>query len=559
VPCERRAHPCVRLTRPTGAVRADGGDEGAAPMPEFDLSAIDLAIIGAYIVGILFIGFWVGRKKEDSESYFLAGRGMSWPLVGFALIAANFSGSLYLGLAGAGYDQGIAVWNYEWMATLVLVFFAVLILPIYLQSRISTVPEFLEKRYDHRARKAFSAFNVVTGMFIDSAGAMFAGALVLSLLFPDVPLMVHIIAIALLGGVYVILGGLQAVMITDTIQGALLFLAGGVIFVAAFGNFDFDWGVLPELAPEGGFTIAPPPDDEFLPWPGLFTGAVWLGFYVWITNHMVVQKVLSARNLDHGRWGALFAGLMQLPLLVLLIFPGILARGVFEELEDPDLAWPSLVFEFLPVGVRGVVVAALIAALMSTLDSVLNGASSLVINDWVKTRDKEYTERQLLRYGRIMVGVFMVVAAAWAPVITTFANIVEYFQSFLGYVTMPVVIVLLGGIFWKRATSQAGFWTLATVFPLGLLGFFTGEIFELYDLQFLYATGVMVVLSIVAFVAISLVTPAPDPSTFEEVSFDRSTWGRETEELRGKPWYRNYRYLALALLVVTVAVVVPFI
>jgi solute:Na+ symporter, SSS family len=528
-------------------------------MPEFDLSAIDLAIIGAYIVGILFIGFWVGRKKEDSESYFLAGRGMSWPLVGFALIAANFSGSLYLGLAGAGYDQGIAVWNYEWMATLVLVFFAVLILPIYLQSRISTVPEFLEKRYDHRARKAFSAFNVVTGMFIDSAGAMFAGALVLSLLFPDVPLMVHIIAIALLGGVYVILGGLQAVMITDTIQGALLFLAGGVIFVAAFGNFDFDWGVLPELAPEGGFTIAPPPDDEFLPWPGLFTGAVWLGFYVWITNHMVVQKVLSARNLDHGRWGALFAGLMQLPLLVLLIFPGILARGVFEELEDPDLAWPSLVFEFLPVGVRGVVVAALIAALMSTLDSVLNGASSLVINDWVKTRDKEYTERQLLRYGRIMVGVFMVVAAAWAPVITTFANIVEYFQSFLGYVTMPVVIVLLGGIFWKRATSQAGFWTLATVFPLGLLGFFTGEIFELYDLQFLYATGVMVVLSIVAFVAISLVTPAPDPSTFEEVSFDRSTWGRETEELRGKPWYRNYRYLALALLVVTVAVVVPFI
>jgi solute:Na+ symporter, SSS family len=528
-------------------------------MPEFDLTAIDLAIIGAYIVGILFIGFWVGRKKEDSESYFLAGRGMSWPLVGFALIAANFSGSLYLGLAGAGYDQGIAVWNYEWMATLVLVFFAVLILPIYLQSRISTVPEFLEKRYDHRARKAFSAFNVVTGMFIDSAGAMFAGALVLSLLFPDVPLMVHIIAIALLGGVYVILGGLQAVMITDTIQGALLFLAGGVIFVAAFGNFDFDWGVLPELAPEGGFTIAPPPDDEFLPWPGLFTGAVWLGFYVWITNHMVVQKVLSAKNLDHGRWGALFAGLMQLPLLVLLIFPGILARGVFEELEDPDLAWPSLVFEFLPVGVRGVVVAALIAALMSTLDSVLNGASSLVINDWVKTRDKEYTERQLLRYGRIMVGVFMVVAAAWAPVITTFANIVEYFQSFLGYVTMPVVIVLLGGIFWKRATSQAGFWTLATVFPLGLVGFFTGEIFELYDLQFLYATGVMVVLSIVAFVAISLATPAPDPSTFEEVSFDRSTWGRETEELRGKPWYRNYRYLALALLVVTVAVVIPFI
>jgi solute:Na+ symporter, SSS family len=528
-------------------------------MPDFDLSPVDLVIIGAYVVGILFLGFWVGRKKEDSEGYFLAGRGMSWPMVGFALIAANFSGSLYLGLAGAGYDQGIAVWNYEWMATLVLVFFAVLILPIYLQSRISTVPEFLERRYDHRSRKAFSAFNVITGMFIDSAGAMFAGALVLSLLFPDVPLMVHIVAIALLGGVYVILGGLQAVMITDTIQGALLFVAGGVIFVAAFGSFDYDWSVLPDLAGEDGFTIAPPPDDEFLPWPGLFTGAVWLGFYVWITNHMVVQKVLSAKNLDHGRWGALFAGLMQLPLLVLLIFPGILARGVFDELEEPDLAWPSLVFEFLPIGLRGVVVAALIAALMSTLDSVLNGASSLVINDWVKTRDKEYSEKQLLMYGRIMVGVFMVVAALWAPVITTFSNIVEYFQSFLGYVTMPVVVVLLGGIFWKRATKEAGFWTLATVFPLGLIGFFAGEIFELYELQFLYATGVMVLLSAIAFVAISLATPAPDPDDFADVAFTRDTWRDESEELRGKPWYRNYRYLSLALLIVTIAVVIPFI
>lgn len=528
-------------------------------MPEFDLQAVDLAIIGAYIVGIVAIGFWVGRNKSDSEGYFLAGRGMSWPMVGFALIAANFSGSLYIGLAGAGYDQGIAVWNYEWMATLVLLFFAVLVLPIYLQSKIQTVPEFLERRYDRRSRKAFSAFNVITGMLIDSAGAMFAGALVLQLLFPDVPLMVHIIAIAVLAGGYVILGGLQAVMITDTIQGVLLFVAAGVILVMVFSEFDFAWSAVPALAPEGGFTIAPPPDDEFLPWPGIFTGAIWLGFYVWITNHMVVQKVLSAKNLDHGRWGALFAGFMQLPLLVLLIFPGILARGVFEDLPEPDMAWPALVFEFLPVGLRGLVVAALIAALMSTLDSVLNGASSLVVNDFIKTGSKEYSEAQLLKLGRILVAVFMVIAIAWAPVITTFDNIVEYFQSFLGYVTMPIVIVLLGGIFWKRASKEAGFWTLATVFPLGLVAFFAGEIFELFDLQFLYGTGVMVVISTVAFVGISLATPAPDPASFAEVSFTRDTWREESAELAEKPAWKNYRYLSLAILVITVAVVVPFI
>ena len=208
-------------------------------MPDFDLAGIDLAIIGAYAVMILGIGFWVGRGKKDDEDFFLAGRGMAWPMVGFALIAANFSGTQYLGLAGAGFDQGIAVWNYEWMATLVLLVFALLILPFYLQSKISTVPEFLEKRYDRRSRYTFSGFNVLTGMLIDSAGAMFAGALVLQLLFPDVPLGVHIAVIAVLGGAYVILGGLQAVMITDTIQGLLLFGAAGAIFLTIFADRTF--------------------------------------------------------------------------------------------------------------------------------------------------------------------------------------------------------------------------------------------------------------------------------------------------------------------------------
>jgi solute:Na+ symporter, SSS family len=528
-------------------------------VPEFDLPFIDLAVIGAYILAILGLGFYVGRKKEDSEGYFLAGRGMSWPMVGFALIAANFSGTLYLGLAGAGYDQGIAVWNYEWIATLVLIAFALIILPFYLQTKISTVPEFLERRYDTRSRRAFSGFTVFTGMLIDSAGAMFAGALVMQLLFPDVPLMVGIVAIAILGGIYVILGGLEAVMITDTAQGVLLFMAGGAVFLFAFGDVGWDWSALPELAPEDGWTLAPPPDDEFLPWPGIFTGAIWLGFYVWVSNHMVVQKVLSAKNLDHGRWGALFAGLMQLPLLVLIIFPGILARGVFDELEDPDMAWPALIFEYMPIGLRGVVVAALIAALMSTLDSVLNGASSLVVNDFVKPLKPEMSEKKLLRLGRILVGVFMVVAALWAPVITEFQGIVEYFQSFLGYVTMPVVVVLLGGLFWPRAGATAGFWTLAIGAPLGLAGFFVGEIFDLHDLHFLYATGVMLVISLVIFIVLALSNEAPAAEKTDEYTWSRETWKQESEELSGKPFYRNYRYLCLALGVFTVAVVVPLI
>jgi solute:Na+ symporter, SSS family len=528
-------------------------------MPEFELQTVDLVIIAAFAVGIVGIGFWVGKGKKDSDDFLLGGRGMTWPLIGFALIAANFSGTLYLGLAGAGYSQGIAVWNYEWMATLVLLFFALFILPIYLQSKISTVPEFLERRYDRRSRYAFSGFTVVTAMLIDSAGAMFAGALVLQLLFPETPLMVHIIIIALLGGGYVILGGLQAVMITDTIQGVILFGAAGAIFVTLFGQFDYDWSQIQALAPEGGFTIAPPADDEFFPWPGIFTGALWLGFYVWLANHIVVQKVLAAKNLDHGRWGALFAGLMQLPFLVLLIFPGIMARGVFDDIPDDDMVWPALVFEILPIGIRGFVVAALIAAIMSTLDSVLNGASSLVVNDFIKTRDRDFTEKQLLLMSRVFVAVFMVIAAAWAPVITTFEGIVEYFQSALGYITMPLVVVLLGGIFWKRATAPAAFWTFAGVGLFGLGAFFAIEIFELAEIQFLYATGLMVLISVITFVAITLATEARDPSEYADVMFTRETWETESQELEGKAWYRNYRWLTVGAFLLTVAVVVPFI
>ncbi len=276
-----------------------------------------------------------------------------------------------------------------------------------------------------------------------------------------------------------------------------------------------------------------------------------------MSNHIIVQKVLAAKSIDHGRWGALFAGLMQLPLLVLLIFPGVLARGVYEDIPDGDLVWPSLVFDFLPVGIRGLIIVALLAAIMSTLDSVLNGASSLVVNDFIKTRQRQFTERQLLMIGRVLVGVFMVLAAAWAPVITTFAGIVEYFQSFLGYVTMPLVVVLVGGLFWPRANDRAAFWTFVIGCPIGIVAFMTGEVLELHELQFLYGTGLMVLLSIGLYVGLSLTAPAPRREDLEGVVWTRETWQRETRELQDKPWYANYRYLAIGLVVVTLAAVIP--
>ena len=527
-------------------------------MPDFKLDKLDLGIIVGYVVLILAIGFWVGRKKQSSEAYFLAGRGAAWPMVGFALMAANLSGTSYIGLAGAGYHDGIAVWNYEWMATLVLVFFAVFILPFYLRSQVNTMPEFLEKRYDRRSRSVFSVFTVFTAMFIDSAGALFAGAVVLKLLFPEISLSVLIAVVALLGGAYVILGGLHAVMVTDAIQGILLLTTGAIIFYLVFQELG-SWEAVRQAAPEGGFTIAKPPDDDFLPWPGIFTGVIWLGFYYWTTNHIVVQKVLAAKSLDHGRWGVLFAGLTQLPLLFLLILPGLMGRALYPDLEQPDQIWPALAFDFLPTGLRGLVFAALVAALMSTLDSVLNGAASLVMNDFVTQRKPQLTDQKKLLYSRVLVGVFMIVAAIWAPQIQRFEGIVEYFQSFLGYITMPVVVVFLGGLFWARGTKEAAFWTLVVGWPIGLAGFISAEILEYLPIQFLYGAGIMFTLSAVLYFAISRATQAPDRRTVAALTWSRRYWHEESEELSGKPWWKNYRVLGLALAVLTLTMIAFFI
>ncbi|MBE0475674.1 MAG: sodium/solute symporter [Coriobacteriia bacterium] len=527
-------------------------------MPEFELTAIDLVIAVAYVGVIIGIGLWVGRGKENSEGYFLAGRGMIWPLVGFSLMAANFSGTHYIGLAGAGYEDGVAVWNYEWMATLVLVVFALFIMPFYLRSKVDTMPQFLEERYDRRSRYVFSAFTIFTAMFIDAAGALFAGGITLQLLFPDIPLYLLIWVIAIFGGIYVIAGGLQAVMITDTIDGVLLLLAGGLFFFLLMGELGWSLSTLREIAPENGLSVVNPPGDAFLPWPGVFTGVLFLGFYYWTTNHVVVQKVLAAKDLNHGRWGALFAGFTQLWFLPLLIMPGLMGRALYPGLEDPDQIWPALAFDFLPVGLRGLILAALVVALMSTLDSVLNGAGSLVINDFVRTRKRDFSDAQLLAMSRIAVGVFMVVAALWAPQIRNFPTIVEYFQSFLGHITMPVVVVFLGGLLWKRATRQAAFYTLLIGIPTGIVKFATGEFMELFDVQFLYGTGIMLAFSAVLFVVVSLLTEAPTEEAVREYLWTRDTWRRESEDLAGTPWYLNYRYIAAALVLFTAAVVLPF-
>jgi len=523
-------------------------------MVDFQVHPIDWIVIITYIIAALALGFYVGRKTEDSEGYFLAGRKLIWPLVGFSLYASNMSGSSFVGLAGEGYARGIAVFNYEWAATIILIFFVFFILPFYLKSKVYTMPEFLQTRFDRRSRVMFSGFTLFANLFIDAAAGLFAGGIVMQMLYPEVPIWVPIAVLGVLAGVYTIFGGLSAVVITDTVQAVVLIIGSIVIAILAFGEIE-SWSQLVDAAPENGLSLILPADDPFLPWPGLFTGVFIIGFYFWATNQFIVQRTLGAKDLNHGRWGALFAGLLKLPVLFLMVLPGTIGIILYPDLARPDLVFPTLTFDLLPIGMRGFILAAMIAAIMSSIDSTLNSASTLVTMDFVSHYKPDISQKSLVAIGRVVTFLFMVIAVAWAPQIIKFETLWQYLQSILAYITPPIVICFIFGIFWKRANRHGAFLTLAVGIPLGILGFFANEIFGLMDIHFLYASFVLFILNGVIMTVTSLNSEAPDPEVVAQYTWNKKVYKLETEELKGLPWYKNYRVQSLILLVLTACLV----
>ncbi|MCB0321492.1 MAG: sodium/solute symporter, partial [Bdellovibrionales bacterium] len=294
----------------------------------------------------------------------MAGRNLHWSVIGFSLFASNISSTTLVGLAGAAYATGISISNYEWMASVVLVFFAVFYIPSYLHNKLFTMPEFLERRFDRRCRYYFSILNILGNIFIDTAATLYAGCLVLGMFFPNLDMTTTAIALAVFAGIYTSVGGLSAVVYTDVIQAVLLIIASTVLTVLCISAAG-SWSNVLSNTPAEFLSLIRPSNDPVMPWTGLLVGVPVLGFYFWCTNQFIVQRVLAAKNIHHARWGALFGALLKLPVLFIMVFPGIAARFLFPDLKTPDLVFPTLVVEFLPVGIQGLVLAALLAAIMS--------------------------------------------------------------------------------------------------------------------------------------------------------------------------------------------------
>jgi len=528
-------------------------------MPNFnvELHVIDIAILVAYFLFVMGLGIYLGRKYKNAEDYFLAGRNMIWPFIGLSLFASNISSTTLIGLAGEAYSTGISVFNYEWMAVIVLIFFAIFILPFVLRSGVYTMPEYLERRFDGRARTYFASLTIFLNIFVDTAGSLFAGALVIQMIFPDIAIWQTIAVLAVVAGVYTITGGLAAVIYTDAIQAILLIGGSIIISVIAFDKIG-DWDtVVSQISPDK-LSLIRPLDDPGVPWLGLLVGVPLLGFYFWCTNQFMVQRVLSAKDINHGRWGSLFAGALKLPVLFIMVLPGTFAIILYPDLERPDLVYPTLLFDLMPVGLLGLVLAGFVAALMSQIDSTLNSASTLVTMDFVRKLRPDLSSHRLLVIGRYVTFSLVILAVMWAPQIENFSSLFKYLQKVLAYAIPPVVALFLIGSFWKRAHADAAFTTIIVGNLLSAILFFAIEIFELMPLHFLYVPPILFVVSSLLLILLSIAAPVAPDEEASNLVWTKAIYDAETIELKGYAWYQNYRVLSAILLAVTAGLVISF-
>ncbi|GGC98116.1 sodium:solute symporter [Aquisalinus flavus] len=524
----------------------------------FTLSTIDLAVIGLYIVLMAVIAIAVAGRNQSAEDYFLAGRRSTWPIIGLSLFASNISGTTLVGLAGEAYSTGISVYNYEWLAAIILAFFAIFIMPFILRARVYTMPEYLERRYDRRMRYYFSILTLFLTIVVDTAATLFAGGLILQMIFPGIPVWTIIAGLALVAGAYTVLGGLSAVMITDAIQAVILI--GGSILISIFAfNAAGGLDTVLNTVPQEKLGLIKSMDDPGVPWLGLITGAPLIGFYFWCTNQFMVQRVLSAKNEDHGRWGALFAGALKLPTLFIMVLPGTAAILLYPGLENGDLIYPTLMFDLLPAGVLGLVLAGFLAAIMSQIDSTLNSSSTIVTMDFIRTRHPEMTQKQMGQVGRVVTVVFLVLSVLWAPQIENFGSLFKYLQTILSYTVAPIVALFLVGGFWKRANSNGAIASLVAGTGCGIVLFVLIEILGIMDIHFLIMAFYLFVISAAALIIVSLMTPdTRQPEDVGTLIWTADELKADLARQEGRPFWQNHYVLTAALVAATLGLVFLF-
>jgi len=509
----------------------------AAAVTHRDLAGVDLAIIGFYFAIIFGIGLYFARKGRSSEDYFLASRNIGWFAIGASLFVSNISTEHFIGLAGSGATSGLAVGHFEWLACLILLLLGWVFVPFYLRSNVFTMPEFLERRFNRNCATYLASISVIAYIFTKISVHLYAAAIVLERVVGWSPMTAAIILVVATG-IYTVAGGLAAVIYTDLVQ-TLILLAGAIaltfIGLEKIGGF----AGLRALVPAHYFHMIKPATDGEFPWTGIFFGAPILGIWYWCTDQVIVQRVLSAKDEGHAKAGTIFAGFLKVLPVFLLVLPGLIAYGLYPDMfhvvdgrvTNGDIAYPMMIVNLLPTGLVGLMIAALLAALMGAMSSVFNSSSTMVTLDFYKKFRPEATELQLVSFGRVATGIMVVLGLLWVPFISKLSSqLYIYLQSVQGYISPPIAVCFIFGICWPRVNGQGAITSLLSGFVLGAVRFiaelldksdhFTNPAMRwLVDMNFLHYAIFMFVVCAIILVAVSLMYPAPERKKLAGLTF----------------------------------------
>ncbi|MBZ5701658.1 MAG: sodium:solute symporter [Acidobacteriia bacterium] len=513
------------------------------------LAPVDLAIIGVYFAIVFGIGFYFSRKERTSEDYFLASRDVGWFAIGASLFVSNISTEHFIGLAGSGATSGLAVGHFEWLACLILLILGWVFVPFYLRSNVFTMPEFLERRFNRHCATYLASISIIAYIFTKISVHLYAAAIVLERVVGWSPLTAAIILV-IATGVYTIAGGLAAVIYTDLVQ-TLILIAGAVILTIIGMDKIGGFAGLRAAVPADYFHMIKPASNAEFPWTGIFFGAPILGIWYWCTDQVIVQRVLSAKDEGHAKAGTIFAGFLKILPVFILVLPGLIAFALYPALfhldhghvTNGDIAYPTLIVNLLPVGLVGLMIAALLAALMGAMSSVFNSASTMVTLDFYKKFRPQATEVQLVFFGRIATGAMVVLGILWVPFIHLLsAQLYIYLQSVQAYISPPIAACFVFGILWPRLNGQGAISSLLFGFVLGATRFvfevldktrhFTSPLVRwTVDMNFLHYAIFMFVLCSAVLIGVSLLYPAPAREKIAGLTFATVNQKLQTTEL----------------------------
>lgn len=545
------------------------------------IKPFDIIVSIGYIVGILTIGLWVGirhRRKSKANAageYFLAGKTLKWPAIGLALFATNISTVHLVSLAQNGFDTGLLTGDFEWMAAFTLILLALFFVPFYIKSGVATLPDFLEKRYDRDSRDWLVIVSIISAVVIHIAFSMLAGGIVLNTLF-GVSMYTSVIAISVITAIYTIIGGLKAVVVTESIQTVVLIAGACVISVACWHRMGGWQPMVSVLHGSGEMNklsmLRPRGDGSGMPWYAIFLGYPVLGIWYWCADQTIVQRVLGAKDEQHARIGPLFCGFIKILPVFIFVLPGLFAYTLaatgkldIRSLQSVDAAgkvivnskgiYTLMITQLLPSGLVGVLVAALLSGLMGQVSGALNSISTLVSYDVYKRRRPDAEDKHLVRVGRISAGLALVFSLALLPLLNRYESIFNGLNDIIAHIAPPITCVFLLGVFWKRASPMSAKLTLWIGSALGAGVFAVNKFYPettFGHIPFMMMAFYLFVFCLVLQITCSYLYPVRQADWPATPTAPPLYWRSPLDPLRTPGWkgIGNYRFLSACLLLV---------